>query len=380
MKCKYCKSENTIKYGKYKEKQWYFCKGCNHKFLDNGNFVRMRTKPQIIVTSLDMYFEGLSVRKIQRQIAKIFQVHISQVSVWKWIIKFSRLAKAYVDKLKPRLSGLWHVDETMINCEGEYKWFWQIIDEKTKFLVATLLSEERTIVEAKELFKKSKEISVIKPDTIVTDGLWAYEDAIKKVFLTWRVPHTTNIRSVGINTRETNNVIERLHGTLKDRLKVMRGLKKFHTAQAILSGWFVYYNFLRPHETLNGITPSEACGLNLKFENSNGWYDLIDRAISENYKEITITKTEFQTIVRKRKIRIRSKETVTYVLKIFNKDGEEIKPEGMKTEFKTYETSLEFVKFYKYLYPNLSFVILEKHTYKKQGLPTGIELKELSKF
>lgn len=107
---------------------------------------------------------------------------------------------------------------------------------------------------------------------------------------------------------------------------------------------------------------------------------MIECAISENYKEITIAKTKFQTIVKKRKKRTCSKENVTYMLKIFTQDGQEIKPEGMKTEFKRYEIALEFVKFYKYVYPSLSFVIFEKHTYKRQGLPTRIELKELSKF
>ena len=32
------------------------------------------------------------------------------------------------------------------------------------------------------------------------------------------------VRRAGIKARETNNVIERLHGTLKDRLKPLRGV------------------------------------------------------------------------------------------------------------------------------------------------------------
>jgi len=358
MKCKFCDSNNTIKYGKCKDKQWYFCKECNRKFLNNGNFVRMRTKSQIIVTALDMYFEGLSVRKIQRQISKLFQVYVSQVTIWKWVIKFSGLVKTFIDELKPRLSEQWHVDETMIRCEGEYKWFWQIIDKKTKFLVATLLSENRTIKESMELFKQSKERSLIKPKTIVTDGLWAYEESIRKVFLTWRVPHTTHLRSVGIRTRETNNAIERLHGTLKDRLKPMRGLKKTYSANAILNGWFVYYNFLRPHETLNGITPAEASGIKLNFSNENGWLDLIDRATKKNYEDITLPENHDKLMKQTKNVFNRNR---IFLIKIFDKEGKEIvNPYGMKTEFLIYETAIEFVKFYKYVYPKLTFMILEK--------------------
>jgi hypothetical protein len=43
----------------------------------------MRTKDKVIVTALDLYFEGLSVRKVQRQIAKIFGLKVSQVTIWK---------------------------------------------------------------------------------------------------------------------------------------------------------------------------------------------------------------------------------------------------------------------------------------------------------
>ena len=67
------------------------------------------------------------------------------------------------------------------------------------------------------------------------------------------------MRKAEIRARETNNIVERLHGTLKDRLKVMRGLKNEETAEIILSGWFVFYNFIRPHESLKGKTPIGRC-------------------------------------------------------------------------------------------------------------------------
>ena len=34
------------------------------------------------------------------------------------------------------------------------------------------------------------------------------------------------VRRAWIRPRETSSIVERLHGTLKDRLKVMRGLKQ----------------------------------------------------------------------------------------------------------------------------------------------------------
>jgi transposase-like protein len=236
----------------------------------------MRTKSNVIVTSLDLYFEGLSVRKVQRQIAKIFEVKISQVSIWKWVMKYSALAKEFVDALTPQLAGQWHIDETMIKCNGNYKWFWEMIDNETKFMVATHLSGDRTIKEALSIFKQAKERAFEKPNKIMTDGLWAYEKAFKKAFYSrYKADKVELIRRVGIRTRETNNVVERLHGTLKDRLKPMRGLKSKETAQIFLDGWFVFYNFLRPHQSINGNTPAKVSGVNIEVEN---WKFMIQKA------------------------------------------------------------------------------------------------------
>lgn len=244
----------------------------------------MRTKKDIIVAALDLYFEGLSVRKVQRQLANILRVKVSQMTIWKWIIKYSKLAKEFVDSFKlENIGGDWHVDETTVKCDGEFKWFWQIIDKETKFLIATHLSGERTIEEALKLFRQAKERVTERPNKIVGDGLWAYERAFKKVFYSRYKEHRVEfVRRAGIRARETNNIVERLHGTLKDRLKVMRGLKSEETAEIILSGWFVFYNFIRPHESLEGKTPEEVIGLDLGLKHK--WHELIELATISQVK------------------------------------------------------------------------------------------------
>ena len=48
-----------------------------------------------------------------------------------------------MDTLKADLGDIWHVDETAIKIKGKQKWFWEIIDEKTRFMVAEHLSPSR---------------------------------------------------------------------------------------------------------------------------------------------------------------------------------------------------------------------------------------------
>jgi len=72
----------------------------------------------------------------------------------------------------------------------------------------------------------------------------------------------------------TNNKMERLNGEIRDREKVMRGLKKDDSP--IITGMRIHHNFIRSHMGLDGKTPAEACGI--KIEGNNKWITLIQNA------------------------------------------------------------------------------------------------------
>ena len=65
-----------------------------------------------------------------------------------------------------------------------------------------------------------------------------------------------------------------MNGEIRDREKTMRGLKIDSTS--ILQGYQLFHNYIRPHEALNGKTPSEACGITI--EGKNKWITLIQNA------------------------------------------------------------------------------------------------------
>ena len=56
--------------------------------------------------------------------------------------------------------------------------------------------------------------------------------------------------------------------------KVMRGIKKSDTS--VLTGYQIYHNYLRPHMSLDGKTPSEMAGIQIEGENK--WVTLIQNA------------------------------------------------------------------------------------------------------
>ncbi len=73
-----------------------------------------------------------------------------------------------------------------------------------------------------------------------------------------------------------DNLIERLHGTVRDRNKTQRGLEKEDSM--FIKGHQLYYNFIRPHDALDGFTPAEKANINLNL-GKNKWMDLLLKSI-----------------------------------------------------------------------------------------------------
>ncbi|MGV9142045.1 MAG: DDE-type integrase/transposase/recombinase, partial [Promethearchaeota archaeon] len=166
------------------------------------------------------------------------------------------------------------------------RWFWEIIDKDTRFMVASLLSESRGIKESSELFRRASQIMTEKPDEIITDKLQAYRKAFNKYFYDHH-QSCKLIQFAGVKGVRCNNIVERLHGTLKDRLRPARGMDIDSKTDMVLDGWWVHYNFVRPHSTLKGKTPAEVAGCELKIDR---WRDLIEMATNYNdNSEYTVT-------------------------------------------------------------------------------------------
>ena len=107
------------------------------------------------------------------------------------------------------------------------------------------------------------------PRFIITDKLQAYLGGIEETFGAW----SKHVQSGPFELKHSTRDIERFHGTLKDRTKVLRSLANRESARLFLSGWPVHYNVFRPHRGLKGKTPGEvAKAKKLPF---NNWADVV---------------------------------------------------------------------------------------------------------
>ena len=273
--CKFCHSTNVIKYGKQNGKQYYQCKDCNRRFVNNTDFENMKYNPKIIALTLDLYFKGVSLRKISHHLKEFYDLDISYKSVYNWIEKYVGIMNQYVNTIQPDIGETWHTDEMMVKIDGSWEYLWNVMDEKTRFQLASVVSTERKVRDARMVFQRAKNnCGGRKPKFIVTDGLGAYRNAINKEFPT-NTGETEHLWNVGITHHPNNNHVERLHGTIRQREKVMRGLKVDTTP--IVEGHRLYYNFIKPHEALDGKTPSEEAGITI--EGDNKWLTLIHKAV-----------------------------------------------------------------------------------------------------
>lgn len=268
--CKYCGSTDIMKYGIRNGVQNYICKKCKRKFTAKDTPFYMRTPADQIGASLNMYYDGLSLSAISRHLEETFDNPVDPSTVYRWVIRYTLEAIKTLEPLTPVVSDIWVVDETVLKIGSGKLWFWDIIDERTRFLLASHLSKTRGMLDVATVMRRAWQRADKAPKVIISDGLGVYPDGIERVF----GAYSKHIQSRGFTEEINTNLIERFHGTLKDRTKVIRGFKHQDTAELILDGFLIHYNFFRPHMTLNNKTPAEVAGIKAPVKN---WTELVRR-------------------------------------------------------------------------------------------------------
>jgi len=286
--CPVCKSQNVIKRGirttSYGEIQRYGCHDCNHRFVVDKGFSRVKHDPKVITLTLDLYFKGVSLRKITDHIQQFHDRKVCQTTPMRWIKKYTQLLGKYAEKYKADVGNIWHSDETtvFIKKEGQkkcYEWIWNVMDSKTRYLLACQVTETRYVKDARIPLQKAKEVTTRRPDAIVTDGLQAYRQAIRTEFYDHTAPiQNPHIRLKDFETKPNNNILERLNGTFRERTKVMRSLDSSVGAQEFVTGLQTYYNYIRPHQGIGGLTPAQMANIPINLM-GNRWETMIGLAI-----------------------------------------------------------------------------------------------------
>jgi transposase-like protein len=277
IQCDKCGSLRVYKYGKYGDKQVFKGKDCSHKFREETLLKKAKFSPELVTLTLDLYFSGLSLRKVARNITDHFNIELNSSTVYGWIQTYIPQISNYVNSLTPQLSESWHIDELFVKMKGGEKrkgnanvaYLWNVMDRESRFLIASKLSEKRDTNGAIQAINQAIHNSHGNlPQIVYTDALRAYREGISQT-LGNKVDH---IAKCGITKpHSNNNRVERLNGTLRERVKVQRGWKTHKSA--ISEGQRIYYNFIKPHQSLDGKTPADKVGINI--DEKDKWKGLL---------------------------------------------------------------------------------------------------------
>ena len=151
-------------------------------------------------------------------------------------------------------SDEWHADETVVKIAGAKHYIWFIIDSETRFVIGYHLSPHRDSPQAVSLFSEASKYG--KPSAIVSDRYSAYKVPTKAIF-----GDAKHIRVQSFKDDISNNLIECFNKQFKAWYKTKQGFSSFESANNLISTFVFFFNFVRPHSALNGLTPARVAGL-----------------------------------------------------------------------------------------------------------------------
>ena len=163
-------------------------------------------------------------------------------------------------------------------------WFIDSIDTETRFMVSSNFAKSRDMTAIKKVLGNARKKTENQFKIITSDGYNAYVKSVLSVFGYHRfqkgeIEHNVVTAS---NGEGFNCPIERLHNNLRSRTKTFRGFHgSVESANAIMKGWEIYYNFITKHQAID-CCPYQLAIPTLKLNPENKWLQLIKLAKQNN--------------------------------------------------------------------------------------------------
>jgi len=272
--CRYCKSTNCKKSGIRKTKsgnrQIHRCHDCKRRFTNNHGFEGKHFDCTTITEALNEHYSGMSCVQISEHHEMIHNISVSPSTIYNWVAEYGTKTHHYVSGKTPRLGSMFRADEMWLKMGGKKCYLFSTIDDDTRYWIAAEVADRKTGHNANNLLEDTKRHAGKEPTQFRTDGLSSYTESSKQVF-----PNARHTNHVHLQGDKNNNKMERFNGTIRDRVKVFRGLKKMSTP--IIKGLQVFYNFIRHHSALKEHkTPARQAGIIV--EGHNKWKTLIQNA------------------------------------------------------------------------------------------------------
>ena len=158
------------------------------------------------------------------------------------------------------------------------KWYlFSTTDILTRFCPAFEMADHKDGFNATNLLKETLRRTGKVPAVFTTDCLPSYIEAHQAVFAAKNPldKHSVHVSDSCLNNKKKhNNFQERFNGTYRKFQHPRQNIPSPHSP--LITGFFVYYNFVRPHSSLNERTPAEAAGVII--HGADKWRTIIGNA------------------------------------------------------------------------------------------------------
>ena len=206
---------------------------------------------------------AMSAKKTALILRMVYGIHISSQT----ILNYAQAAACYCHpfnlKYKGGIDNICAGDETYIKIFGKHYYVWFFVSSGKRSIIAYHVADNRGALPA--IAAMNEAIRTAQPDqdlTLITDGNPSYssgllflnknrENKIKYI----KVIGLENLDKDSTEYRAYKQIIERLNRTYKHHVKPAAGFSSFNGAVSLTTLFVTYYNFLRPHMSLNYRSP-----------------------------------------------------------------------------------------------------------------------------
>ena len=239
------------------------------------------TNVEVITRALEDRAAGKSLAATARSVPKNLDLGVKTApdrsTILRWEDYAGKAGLKVTENIPIKVSGRWAVDEIYYKVCGIGKYLFGVMDTESRFMLANevCLSDNKMSHDPTDLFEHAIKIAGRIPQVLVSDSLKGFALAFKNTIskrCKKQKQKPIHIHNAAVQKRHlNNNMYERQNGTIRDRIKTVRGFNSEHPA--LLRLFIMYYNFIRPHMGLNNKTPAEAMGI--RIDGDDKWKTLL---------------------------------------------------------------------------------------------------------
>ena len=194
-------------------------------------FVGRHFDQEVIMLCVRWYLRfKLSLRDLVEMMSER-GLSLAHTTIMRWVRRYVPEFEKRWRRFGSAVGRSWRVDETYVKIRGKWCYLYRAVDQAGRTVDFTL-SVHRDVGAAKAFFRKAIKGQGCAPKTITLDGYAASHRAVRELRADGLLPPDTKVRS----SKYLNNLIEQDHRSVKQRVAVMLGFKRFRNAAITIAG------------------------------------------------------------------------------------------------------------------------------------------------